>query len=77
MADVVRDGETGFLVPTGDSRAVADAVSALLDDPDRARNFGEAARRDVRARFTIDRLADDLAGLYSELLVRKGLRPTG
>jgi glycosyltransferase involved in cell wall biosynthesis len=77
VPDVVRDGKTGLLVPPGDPDAVAAGVSALLDDPGRARNFGEAARRDVSAIFTIDRLADDLADLYSELLVRKGLRAAG
>ena len=77
VADVVRDGKTGFLVPTGDPRAVANAVSALLDDRGRARDLGETARRDVSERFTIDRLADDLANLYGELLVRKGLPTRG
>jgi len=31
----------------------------------------------VRARFNVDRLADDLADMYGELLTRKGLRATG
>jgi glycosyltransferase involved in cell wall biosynthesis len=71
VADVVRDGKTGLLVPPGDPGAVAAGVSALLDDPDRARAFGAAARQEVHDRFTIDRLADDLADLYGELLDRR------
>jgi glycosyltransferase involved in cell wall biosynthesis len=77
VADVVRDGKTGLLVPPGDPHAVAAGISALLDDPDRARKLGEAARREVSGRFTIERLADDLADLYGELLARKGVRATG
>jgi glycosyltransferase involved in cell wall biosynthesis len=68
VADVVRDGLTGLLVPPGEGDAVAAGVSALLDDPGRARAFGAAARQEVHDRFTIDRLADDLATLYRELL---------
>jgi glycosyltransferase involved in cell wall biosynthesis len=72
---VVQDGKTGLLVPPGDPRAIAAGVSALLDDPGRARAFGEAARREASSRFRIERLADDLAGLYGELLTRKSFPP--
>jgi glycosyltransferase involved in cell wall biosynthesis len=72
VADVVRDGKTGLLVPPGDPRAVAAAISALLDDPGRARALGGAAKRAMASGFTIERLANDLAGLYGELLGRKG-----
>jgi glycosyltransferase involved in cell wall biosynthesis len=71
VADVVQDGKTGLLVQPGDPRAVAAGISALLDDPGRARALGEAAKREASSRFTIERLADDLAGLYGELLARK------
>jgi glycosyltransferase involved in cell wall biosynthesis len=75
VADVVQDGKTGLLVPAGDPRAVAAGILAQLDDPGRARALGEAAKRGVSARFTIDRLADDLAGLYGELLAPKASGP--
>ena len=74
VADVVQDGKTGILVPPGDPRAVAAGISALLEDPGRARALGEAAHSEVGSRFTIERLADDLAGLYGELLARKTSR---
>jgi glycosyltransferase involved in cell wall biosynthesis len=77
VADVVQDGKTGLLVQPGDPQAVAAGISALLDDPGRARALGEAAKREVGSRFTIERLADDLAGLYSELLARKGSPTAG
>ena len=77
VADVVQDGKTGLLVQPGDPRAVAAGISALLDDPGRARALGEAAKRETSSRFTIERLADDLAGLYGELLARKGCPTAG
>ena len=41
---VVRSGETGFLVPSGDADALAEAVVELLKDPAKAREMGKRAR---------------------------------
>lgn len=43
--DAVTNGETGLLVDPADHLAVADAAVALLGDPRRAQEMGEAARR--------------------------------
>jgi phosphatidylinositol alpha-1,6-mannosyltransferase len=40
--DAVQDGRTGLLVDPTDDRAVADAIGALLLDPQRARALGAA-----------------------------------
>jgi len=71
VPDVVRDGETGFLVPAADPERVAREVIRLLDDEVLRRSAGEAARKWVRQRFSIERLTDDLAELYGDLLARK------
>lgn len=42
--ELVTDGENGFLVPPGDPRAIATAVGAVIDDPDRLREMSLAAR---------------------------------
>lgn len=80
VAEIVSDGVTGFTVPTGDDAAVARAVLALLEDPERARVMGDAAADHVRTRFTRDRMAGDLDALYGELLARSagaGIRSSG
>jgi glycosyltransferase involved in cell wall biosynthesis len=43
VPDVVQDGHTGLLAPGGDSSALADHVSELLDSPERRRAMGKAA----------------------------------
>jgi glycosyltransferase involved in cell wall biosynthesis len=65
---VVRDQETGILVPYGDVAAVAASLEALLGDPARAAAFGDAGREHVRERFSSDRLIRDVRQLYDELL---------
>ncbi len=49
VPEQVRDGETGRLVPPGDVDALADALAALTDDPDRLRAMGLAGRTRLEA----------------------------
>ncbi len=44
QSELIRDNETGVLVPYRDWEAMARAVLGLLDDPQRARRLGDAAR---------------------------------
>jgi glycosyltransferase involved in cell wall biosynthesis len=72
VAEVVRDGASGFVVPPGDAAALAARVGTLLDDPEAARAIGLAGREWVRARFGSERLVDDLTALYGELTDARG-----
>ncbi|CAA9482466.1 MAG: hypothetical protein AVDCRST_MAG30-883, partial [uncultured Solirubrobacteraceae bacterium] len=67
LPEIVRDGETGVLVPPDDPRALALALAALRDDPTRARRLGEAAARDVRERFAPARLLAGVQAVYESL----------
>lgn len=64
LGDVVRHGETGLIVPERDPTELAQALSALLSNPDRRRALGAAARRDVERRFGWDRVAERLEAIY-------------
>ncbi len=50
--ETVRDGETGHLVDPGDVEEIADAVVALLDNPESARTMGDRGRSWVALRFS-------------------------
>lgn len=63
MDDYVEDGVTGLVTPQGDPAALADGVTDLLTDPDRARRMGEAARAAVSTGMTTRHLVDGLSGV--------------
>jgi glycosyltransferase involved in cell wall biosynthesis len=70
LPDLISDGETGYLVPPGDSQAASAAMLRLLREPEMARRMGQAARALVRERFAAQRLVSDMQRLYPELLGR-------
>lgn len=70
-SEIVKDGETGFVVPPGDPEAMAEKILMLLDDKELAARFGERGRNDVRSRFTIEQNVRSYAELYRACLERK------
>ena len=65
---VMVDGVTGFLVPPADSKALANAVCALLDEPERAAAMGQAARQRVVIHYSAQKQAREHIALYQRLL---------
>lgn len=65
LTEIVRDGETGILVPPGDPAALAGALAGL--DADTAGRLGRAAAADVAERFAPERLVHQVEALYEEL----------
>lgn len=63
FVETVVDGETGLLVEEHDIDGMAEAICALLADPDRARAMGEAGRRRVQANFTHAHTRDRLRAI--------------
>jgi glycosyltransferase involved in cell wall biosynthesis len=75
--DAVRDGETGWLVAPGDTRALAARLLDLARSPEQAREMGGRASERVEE-FSARRMVDQLAELYAECVARKGKRaPAG
>mgnify|MGYP003636840964 CR=1 FL=1 len=64
---LVRDGENGLLVPPRDPAALADAIDRLAADGALRHAFGAAARADVEARLSQERIADAIQALYRRL----------
>jgi glycosyltransferase involved in cell wall biosynthesis len=70
VRDVVYEGENGLLAPPGDPAAVAAAIETILQAPALAKALGKQGRERSKG-FSRERLADDLARLYRELMERK------
>jgi glycosyltransferase involved in cell wall biosynthesis len=68
VPDVVEEGETGLLVPPGDVEAFAAAVLDLAFDVQRRRRMGMAGRQRAAARFSAERLVDDVERMYVSAL---------
>ena len=66
--ELIRDGENGRLVPPGDARGLADAILALLREPERARAMARAGQAMVRERYTIDATMARTTAVYRELV---------
>jgi glycosyltransferase involved in cell wall biosynthesis len=68
--DVVDDQVSGLVVPAGAPAALAGAILSLLRDPSRADRLAEAGRKQVVARFSVERMLDSHQALYEELCGR-------
>ena len=65
---VVRHGESGYLEAIGDTAALADRLATLARDPELRERMGAQGGEDVRARFAVGRMADEIETVYRRLL---------
>ena len=65
---VVRNGDSGYLEAIGDTKALADRLTALARNPALRRRMGATGAEDVRARFAVGRMADEVEAIYDHLL---------
>ena len=68
LAEVVVDGETGYLVEPGDVAALRKRLAELVSDPGRARQMGAAARQRALERFTWEACALRCLAAYREIV---------
>jgi glycosyltransferase involved in cell wall biosynthesis len=70
MAEAVRDGVTGYVVPPADPDSLGSAMVRMLRDRAKTAQMGAEAKADARSRFTRDRMIFEYADLFAELIER-------
>ena len=67
MPEIIQDGKNGFLVPTGDSRSLAEKIIFLLKNSSQMKQMGDYAQRYVKEHFlwekTTERIDDCLKNI--------------
>ena len=64
--DIVADGVNGLLVPVQNPAALAEALVRVARDPGLAQRLGDAGRKVVERRFSLDRVLRQYARAYAE-----------
>ena len=67
-SEAVKDGITGFLVPSNDPAALASAITRLLSDPSQAKAMGAAGKVFVAENFTTETMMTRITTAYKNLL---------
>jgi len=67
IPEVVKDGQTGYLVPPRDHREMADAIVKLLNDGALRRRMGEAGLALANARFSAERMVQETSVVYERV----------
>jgi glycosyltransferase involved in cell wall biosynthesis len=69
--ELILDGSSGILVPPRDARALAGAMTQLLESPELAKRLGEAAREKVIKEFSLECTMGRTERLYMTLLEKR------
>jgi L-malate glycosyltransferase len=72
--EVIREGQTGYLVKSGDDALMAERIISLLREPVKARRMGEEGQRVVSEKFSCEVQLSRTEDLYKRLLRRNGVR---
>lgn len=67
VAEAVQDGQSGYLVIPGDVQDLRAKLALLLRDPQLRRSMGQAGRKLLQEKFTLERMVEETKALYQTL----------
>ncbi|MCL4206940.1 MAG: glycosyltransferase [Pirellulaceae bacterium] len=68
IPEVIQDGHSGCLIPSGDVEALAHAILALADAPQRREEMAQTARQTAEQHFGAEKVGHRVRELYGQLL---------
>jgi len=72
--ELVREGETGYLIPPGDDEALAERIERLLEEDPLRAEMGAAARKVIARDHPISRTVEAYNNMYFESMLRRELK---
>ena len=71
IPDIIRDGDTGLLVPPGDPAALCAAFLRLLQSPELRAKLGASARQLYLRDFTVSVMCEKIAVVFQSIIRSK------
>ena len=71
LAEIVRDGKTGFVIKPGSVEELASRLEILIKDQTLRRKMGEAAKKMFLEKFSIKKSTEALLKVYKEAMGKK------
>ncbi|MGA1864194.1 MAG: glycosyltransferase [bacterium] len=68
VMELIEDGISGILIPPGNPETIGDSILYLLQNPQKARKMGKAAKERVKHGFLLDHTLDKMEVIYGEVL---------
>ncbi|OON88456.1 hypothetical protein BXO88_01300 [Oribacterium sp. C9] len=66
--NVIKNKETGLLVPSGDYNALSKGINWYLDNPNEAKKYAKDGKKDIDLRLNWDTIGRQTIGVYNEIL---------
>jgi glycosyltransferase involved in cell wall biosynthesis len=68
VAQMLREGDAGYLVPPADSKSISDAIIHILDYPEEAEKLAARGRKEVLDHHSSAHMAEEYLGVYRQLV---------
>lgn len=74
LAEIVKNGHTGLLVPPEEPLALTKALCELLNDPVKCEEYGRNARNRIEDLYATDRIVPEMIKVYKSLVPEEGVK---
>ncbi len=65
--EIIQDGVNGFLTPVGDEKALAKAISFLIQNPEKGKEMGMAGKKIIEEKFGLETMSQSIDTIYKNL----------